>query len=149
MQQLIRWEKSAAPHSGHFEYERNTEQQGCKYTVFWLYADKEPSNKKMQTENSQAYLSGRMTSQRVDGKVDVQVELQALRISICISNLRGNIIVPQFKKHFVISIVKRAEEVLLQKKGCCSQAELFVRSIRTNNHIIILDQWSMKHKQLT
>lgn len=90
----------------------------------------------MQTENSQAYLSGRMTSQRVDSKVDVQVELQALGISICIFNLRGNIVIPQFKKHFVISIVKRAEEVLLQKKGCCSQAELFVKFIRTisNNY---------------
>lgn len=87
-------------------------------------------------ENNQAYLSGRMTSQRVDGKVDVQVELQALRICICIFNLRGNIVVPQFKKHFVISIVKRAEEVLLQNKGCYPQAELFVRFIRTisNNY---------------
>lgn len=104
----MRWEKPAAPHSGHFEYKYNTEQHGCKYTVFWLYADKESSNKKMQTESSQAYLSGRMTSQRVDGKVDVQVEFQALGISICIFNLRGNIVIPQFKKHFVISIVKRA-----------------------------------------
>lgn len=59
-------------------------------------------------------MSGRVTSQRVDSKVDVKIEFEALGISVRIFNLCGNVVIPQFKKHFVISIIKRAEEVILK-----------------------------------
>lgn len=58
-------------------------------------------------------MSGRMPPQWVDGEMDVKVELQALGLSICIFYLRGNIVCPQFKEHFVVSIIKRAKEVFL------------------------------------
>lgn len=54
-----------------------------------------------------------MLPQWVDGEMDVKVELQALSLSICIFYLRGNIISPQFKEHFVVSIIKRAKEIFL------------------------------------
>lgn len=57
-----------------------------------------------------------MTSQWVNGKVDLEVELQALGISVWISNLGRNAVVPKFKKHFVISIIEGAEEVILRSK---------------------------------
>lgn len=57
-----------------------------------------------------------MTSKWVDGEVDLKVELQALGVSVRIFNLGRNVVVPQFKKHFVISIIKGAEEVILKEK---------------------------------
>lgn len=55
--------------------------------------------------------------QWVNSEVDVQVELQALGLSVCVFYLRGNIVCPQFKENFVISIIKRAMEVILKSKG--------------------------------
>lgn len=55
-----------------------------------------------------------MPPQGVDGKMDVKVELQALGLSICIFYLRGYVVCPQLKEHFVVSIIKRAKEIFLQ-----------------------------------
>lgn len=60
-------------------------------------------------------MSTRVPPQWVDGEMDMKVELQSLGLSICVFYLRGNILCPQFKEHLMISIVKRAEEVFLEK----------------------------------
>lgn len=60
-------------------------------------------------------MSTRVPPQWVDGEMDVKVELQALGLCICVFYLRGNILCPQFKEHFVISIIERAKEVSLEK----------------------------------
>lgn len=60
-------------------------------------------------------MSTRVPPQWEDGEVDVEVELQALGLSVRVFNLRGNILSPQFKEHFVVSVVKTAKEVFLGK----------------------------------
>lgn len=60
-------------------------------------------------------MSTRVPPQWVDGEVDVKVKLQALRLRVCVFYLRGNILCPQFKEHFVVSIIKRAKKVFLEK----------------------------------
>lgn len=60
-------------------------------------------------------MSTRVPSQWVDGEVDVKVELKALGLGVCIFYLRGDIVCPQFKEHFVVSVIKRAKEVFLEK----------------------------------
>lgn len=47
--------------------------------------------------------------------MDVKVEFQALGLSICVFYLRRNIVCPQSKEHFVVSIIERAKEVFLEK----------------------------------
>lgn len=60
-------------------------------------------------------MSTRVPPQWVDGEVDVKVELQALGLGVSVFYLRGNILRPQFKEHFVVSINKRAQEVFLER----------------------------------
>lgn len=60
-------------------------------------------------------MSTRMPPQWVDGEMDVKVELQALGLCVSVFYLRGNIVCPQFKEYFVVSIIKRAKEVFLEK----------------------------------
>ncbi len=60
-------------------------------------------------------MSTRVPPQWVNGEVDVKVELQALSLSVCVFYLKGNIVCPQFKEHFVVSIIERAKEVFLEK----------------------------------
>ena len=60
-------------------------------------------------------MSARVLPQWVDGEVDVKVELQALGFGVCVFYLGGNVLCPQFKEHFVVSVIKRAQEVFLQK----------------------------------
>lgn len=61
------------------------------------------------------YLSSRVPPQWVNGKMDAKVELQTLGLSICIFDLSGYVVCPQLKEHFVVSIIKRAKEVFLQR----------------------------------
>lgn len=58
-------------------------------------------------------MSPRVLSQWVDGEVDVQVELQALGLRICVAYGRWNILCPQFKKQLVIPIIERTQEISL------------------------------------
>lgn len=55
-----------------------------------------------------------MTPPWIDGEMNVQVKLQAQRLSVCIHDLRRDIVCPQFIEDFVVSIIKTLNEVLLQ-----------------------------------
>lgn len=93
-----------------------TKKKSIPNNIYLCFFGHQNVQTKFLTQNHHTYLSGRVTSQWVDGKVNVKVELQALGISVRIFNLSGNVVVPQFKKHFVISIIKRAEHVILKVK---------------------------------
>lgn len=71
---------------------------------------------KYEKKKRSTHVSTGVPSQRVDSEVDVKVELQALGLSICVVYCRGNILCPQFKEYFVVSIIKGAEEVSLFRK---------------------------------
>lgn len=60
-------------------------------------------------------MSYRVPPQWIDCEVDVKVELQSLGLHICVFNSGRNILGPQFKKHLVVSIIKRPQEVFLEK----------------------------------
>lgn len=77
-------------------------------------------------------MSTRVPPQWEDGEVDVKVELQALGLSVCVFDLWRNIVCPQFKEHFVVSIIKRAEEVFLQK------SELKKSELEKNKNAIMI-----------
>lgn len=59
-------------------------------------------------------MSTRVDSKWEDGKMDMKVKFQSLGLSICVNDLRGNIVCPQLKEHLVISIFKAVKEVFLE-----------------------------------
>lgn len=60
-------------------------------------------------------MSIRVPPQWIDGEMDVEVELQGLGLGVCVFDFRWNIVCPKFEEHFVVSIIKGAEEVFLEK----------------------------------
>lgn len=56
-----------------------------------------------------------MLPPRVNGEINVEVKLQAQSLSICIHDLRGDVVCPEFKEDFVVSIIETLSEVLLQR----------------------------------
>lgn len=54
--------------------------------------------------------------QKIDGKVDVKVELQLLGNGVPIWDATGNVLLPQVEEHLLVSTVKCSNEVLLWRR---------------------------------
>ena len=63
------------------------------------------------------YISARVILQRVDGEVNVKIELQTESQGFRILDLRGYVFFPQLKEHLVVPIVEAAKQVSLLNKN--------------------------------
>ena len=70
--------------------------------------------------------------QKVDGKVDVQVELQLLGQRVTIPDGPGDVLLPQPEEHLLVSTVKRGKEIPLWRRHQ-SEARLVTRDATSPN----------------
>ena len=54
--------------------------------------------------------------QKIDGKVDVKVELQLLGQRVAIPDGPGDVLLPQPEEHLLVSTVKRSKEIPLWRR---------------------------------
>lgn len=69
-----------------------------------------------QLHHKKTYRSLHGVLQKIDGKMDVKVELQLLGKGVTIPDGAGNVLFPQIEEHFLGSVVKRSNEVLLWRR---------------------------------
>lgn len=98
-------------------------------------------------------MSPRVPPQWVDSEVDVKVKLKALGFGVCVFYLRGNVLRPQFKEHFWISIIKGTKKVFLEKtvtKDSCwekvreREQWCFLMATRFTYHTMITNEHAEK-----